>query len=64
MIMPFIIQPKIKNTSIPSDASVIKDPAGALSMATSVSLPADKAAFQVELDLVSIALAAQSAFLV
>ncbi|GMP93774.1 hypothetical protein CsSME_00043478 [Camellia sinensis var. sinensis] len=64
VIVPFVIQPKIKNTPIPSDALVIKDPAVTLSMATSVSLPADKVAIRVEPDLVSIALAAQSAFLV
>ncbi|GMQ09797.1 hypothetical protein CsSME_00053055 [Camellia sinensis var. sinensis] len=64
VIVPFVIQPKIKNSPISSDASVIKDPVVALSMATSVSLPADKATFRSELDLVAIALATQSALLV
>ncbi|GMP68459.1 hypothetical protein CsSME_00028081 [Camellia sinensis var. sinensis] len=64
VIVPFVIQPKIKTRPISSDASVIKDPAAALSMATFVSLSADKAAFRAELDLVAIALAAQSALLV
>ncbi|XP_028091534.1 uncharacterized protein LOC114291852 [Camellia sinensis] len=61
VIVPFVIQPKIKNTPISSDASVIKDPAVALNLATSVSLPVDKAAFRAELDLVAIGLAAQLA---
>ncbi|GMP23807.1 hypothetical protein CsSME_00001277 [Camellia sinensis var. sinensis] len=64
MIVLFVIQPKIKNTPISSDASVIKDLAVALSMATSVSLPADNAAFRAEPDLIAIVLAAQSALLV
>ncbi|XP_028110673.1 zinc finger MYM-type protein 1-like [Camellia sinensis] len=63
VIVPFVIQPKIKNTPISCDASVIKDPAVALRLATSVSLPADKAAFREEPDLVTIGLAAQSALL-
>ncbi|GMP33710.1 hypothetical protein CsSME_00006910 [Camellia sinensis var. sinensis] len=63
VIVPFVIQPKIKNTPISSDASVIKDPAVALSLATSVSLPANKAAFWAEPDLVAIGLAAQSVLL-
>ncbi|GMP93610.1 hypothetical protein CsSME_00043366 [Camellia sinensis var. sinensis] len=64
VIVPFIIQPKIKNTPIPSDALIIKDPAVALGMVTSVSLSVDKAAFRAEPDLVAIALAVQSALLV
>ena len=64
VIVPFVIQPKMKNTPIFSDASVIKDPVIALSLATSVSLPADKATFRAEPDLVAITLAAQSALLV
>ncbi|GMQ09957.1 hypothetical protein CsSME_00053153 [Camellia sinensis var. sinensis] len=63
VIVPFVVQPKIKNTSISSDASVIRDPAVALSLATSISLPADKAAFWAKPDLVAIALAAQLALL-
>ncbi|XP_028059841.1 uncharacterized protein LOC114263492 [Camellia sinensis] len=63
VIVPFVVQPKIKNTPISSDASVIRDPAVALSLATSVSLPADKATFRAEPDLVVIALAAQSPLL-
>ncbi|GMP32323.1 hypothetical protein CsSME_00006132 [Camellia sinensis var. sinensis] len=64
VIVPFVIQPKIKNTPISCDASVIKDPAVALSLAKFVSLLADKAAFRAELDLVAIGLAAQLALLV
>ncbi|GMQ10089.1 hypothetical protein CsSME_00053230 [Camellia sinensis var. sinensis] len=63
VIVPFVIQPKIKNMPISSDASVIKDPAVALSLATSVSLPAGRAAFRAEPDLVAIGLTAQSALL-
>ncbi|GMQ09922.1 hypothetical protein CsSME_00053128 [Camellia sinensis var. sinensis] len=63
VIVPFVIQPKIKNMLISTDASVIKDPAVALSLATSVSLPADKAAFRAEPNLVAIGLAAQLALL-
>ncbi|GMP47030.1 hypothetical protein CsSME_00014968 [Camellia sinensis var. sinensis] len=63
LIVPFVVQPKIKNTPISSDASVIRDPAVALSLATSISLPVDKAAFRVEPDQVTIALAVQSALL-
>ncbi|XP_028077595.1 rRNA-processing protein EBP2-like [Camellia sinensis] len=48
---------------ISSDASVIKNPAVALSLVTSVLLPADKATFRAEPDLVAIGLAAQSALL-
>ncbi|XP_028096031.1 uncharacterized protein LOC114295929 [Camellia sinensis] len=63
VIVPFVIQPKIKNMPIFSDASVIKDPVVALNLATSVSLLANKAAFRAEPDLVAIGLAAQSALL-
>ncbi|GMP52813.1 hypothetical protein CsSME_00018498 [Camellia sinensis var. sinensis] len=63
VIVPFVIQPKIKNMPISSDVSVIKDPVVTLSLVTSVSLPADKAAFRAEPDLVAIGLAAQSALL-
>ncbi|KAF5933087.1 hypothetical protein HYC85_029258 [Camellia sinensis] len=55
--------PRQKNAPISCDASVIKDPAVALSLATSVSLLADKAVFRAEPDLIAIRLAAQSAFL-
>lgn len=64
VIVPFVIHPKMKNMPIFFDASVIKDPAVALSLATSVSLLADKATFRGEPDLVAIALAVQSALLV
>ncbi|XP_028104166.1 uncharacterized protein LOC114303228 [Camellia sinensis] len=48
---------------ISSDASAMKDPTMALRLADSVSLPADKATFREEPDLVTIAFAAQSALL-
>ena len=63
-VVYLVIQPKINNMPISNDASVIKDPAVALSLATSISLPADKATFQGEPDLELIAFAAQSALLV
>ena len=37
VVVPFVVQPKIKNMAISDDASVIKDPAVALSLATSIS---------------------------
>ena len=58
MVVPFVIQPKIKNTPISSDAFALKDPTVTLSLAASTSLPADKATFRAEPDLVAIALAA------
>ncbi|GMP76120.1 hypothetical protein CsSME_00032933 [Camellia sinensis var. sinensis] len=64
VVTPFVVEPKIKNMSISSEASALKDPAVALSLAASVSLPADKATFRAEPDLVAIALAAQSTLLV
>ncbi|XP_028066145.1 uncharacterized protein LOC114269083 [Camellia sinensis] len=63
VVVPFVAQPKIKDTPISSDASAMKDPAVALSLAALVSLPVDKATFQEELDLVAIAFAAQSTLL-
>ena len=64
VVVPFVVQPKIKDTPISSDASAMKDPAVALSLAASVSLPADKATFQEKPDLEAIAFAVQSALLV
>ncbi|GMP78687.1 hypothetical protein CsSME_00034524 [Camellia sinensis var. sinensis] len=64
LVVLFIIQPRIKNVPVASDASAVKDAAVALSVASSISLPVDRATFRVELDLLSIALAAQSAILV
>ncbi|KAF5933381.1 hypothetical protein HYC85_029552 [Camellia sinensis] len=64
VVVPFIVQPKIRDTPIPSNASIITDLAVVLSLATSVSLPADKASFHAMTDLVAIALSAQSALLV
>ncbi|GMP83226.1 hypothetical protein CsSME_00037215 [Camellia sinensis var. sinensis] len=61
VVVPFVVQPKIKNTPISSETSALKDLAVVLSLATSVSLLADKATFRSEPDLVAIALAAQSA---
>ncbi|KAF5931794.1 hypothetical protein HYC85_027965 [Camellia sinensis] len=63
VIVPFVIQPMIKNMPISSNASALKDPEVAFSLATSVSLPSDKEAFRVETDLDATALAAQSALL-
>ncbi|GMP78686.1 hypothetical protein CsSME_00034524 [Camellia sinensis var. sinensis] len=63
LVVLFIIQPRIKNVPVASDASAVKDAAVALSVASSISLPVDRATFRVELDLLSIALAAQSAIL-
>ncbi|GMP65759.1 hypothetical protein CsSME_00026425 [Camellia sinensis var. sinensis] len=48
---------------IASDASALKDPVVALSMASSISLPVDRAIFWAKPDLMLIALAAQSALL-
>ena len=64
VVVPFVIEPKIKNLSISSEASALKDAAVAQSLAALGSLPADKATFRAEPDLATIALAAQSAFLV
>ncbi|XP_028119758.1 caldesmon-like [Camellia sinensis] len=63
MVVPFVVQSKIKNMSISSDASAVKDPVVALSLASSVLLPADKTAFCSESDVLAIALAAQTALL-
>ncbi|XP_028100560.1 uncharacterized protein LOC114299932 [Camellia sinensis] len=53
-VIPFVVQPKIKNMSISSDALAMKDPAVALSMASSISLSFDKATFHSEPDLLTI----------
>ncbi|CAL5324424.1 unnamed protein product [Camellia sinensis] len=63
VVAPFIIEPKIKNMPISSEASALKDLAVALSLAAAVSLPADMATFRAKPDLATVALAAQSAFL-
>ncbi|XP_028072598.1 uncharacterized protein LOC114274822 isoform X1 [Camellia sinensis] len=63
LVVPFTVQPRIRNMSIASDVLALKDPAVALSMASSISLPVDRATFQAEPDLMLIALAAQSALL-
>ncbi|GMP55599.1 hypothetical protein CsSME_00020368 [Camellia sinensis var. sinensis] len=55
----FVIQPRMKNASILSSRSAIKD----LSVASVLSLLSDKAAFCAESDVVSITLAVQSAIL-
>lgn len=47
-----------------SDASAIDDPAVALSLAASISLPADNKAFGAVPDIMAVALTAQSALLV
>lgn len=64
LLASFIIQPRMKNTPVSTDASAIKDPAVALSVASAIFLPMDKAVFRAELDVISIALVAQSAILV
>ncbi|XP_028062967.1 uncharacterized protein LOC114266277 [Camellia sinensis] len=63
VVAPFIIEPKIKNMSISSEASALKNPGVALSLAAAVSLPADKVTFRAETDLATVALATQSALL-
>ncbi|XP_028120753.1 caldesmon-like [Camellia sinensis] len=63
LVVPFTVQPKIRNMPISSDTSALKDPAVALIMASSISLPVDRAVFRAEPDLLSIALAAQLALL-
>ncbi|XP_028087301.1 uncharacterized protein LOC114288003 [Camellia sinensis] len=63
VVVPFVVQPNIKNTPISSEASAMNDPAIALSLTASVSLLVDKANFRAEPDLVAIALATQSALL-
>ncbi|GMP75932.1 hypothetical protein CsSME_00032840 [Camellia sinensis var. sinensis] len=63
LVVLFIIQPRIKNVPISFDASAVKDAAVALNLASSISLPVDRATFRAEPDLLSIALAAQSAIL-
>ena len=64
VVAPFIVLPKVKDTLISSDASAIEDPAVALSLAASISLPADNAAFRAMPDVMAVALSAQSALLV
>lgn len=54
----------MKHAPVATDASVIKDLAVALSVASAISLPVNKITFRAESDVVSIALAAQSAVLV
>ena len=61
---PFIVRPKTKDMPISSNASAIEDPAVALSLAASISLPADVAAFRTVPDIMAVALSAQSALLV
>ncbi|XP_028100385.1 myosin-8-like [Camellia sinensis] len=64
-VVAFVVQPRIKNVSISSDASALKDPTVALSMASPISLSTDRETFRTEPDLLAIALAlaAQSAIL-
>ncbi|XP_028074771.1 uncharacterized protein LOC114277128 [Camellia sinensis] len=64
LVVSFTIQPKIKNMSVAFDASIIRDPGVALSLASFISLPVDRVAFRAEADLLAIALATQSAILV
>lgn len=64
VIVPFVIQPMIKNMPVSFDALALKDPEVTFSLATSVSLPSDMEAFRVEPDLNVTALATQSALLV
>lgn len=64
MTVPFVIQPMIKDTPVSFNASALKDPKVAFSVATCVTLPSDKEAIRLEPDLNATALAAQSALLV
>lgn len=64
VVAPFIVQPRIKDMPISSNASAIEDPAVALSLAASNSLPADIAAFRAVPDVMAVALSAQSVLLV
>lgn len=64
LVLPFTIQPRVRNMPISSDTSALRDPAVALSMASSISLPVDRVVFRAEPDLMLIALATQSALLV
>ena len=63
-VVPFVIRPMVRNMPVPSDASALKDPEVAFGVATSLSLPCDMEAFQLEPDLNATMLAAQSALLV
>ncbi|KAF5933541.1 hypothetical protein HYC85_029712 [Camellia sinensis] len=63
VVAPFIVRQKIKDTPISSDASAIEDPAVALSLAASISLPADTAAFRAVSDVMVVALSTQSVLL-
>ncbi|XP_028112948.1 uncharacterized protein LOC114311069 [Camellia sinensis] len=63
VVAPFIIRPKVSDMPISSDASTIEDPAVALSLAASISLPADNIAFRATLDVMVVALSTQSALL-
>ncbi|GMP79111.1 hypothetical protein CsSME_00034780 [Camellia sinensis var. sinensis] len=63
LVVPFIIQPRIKNMPVASYESAIRDPAVALSLASSISLPIHRATFRTEADLLAITLAAESAIL-
>ncbi|GMP36012.1 hypothetical protein CsSME_00008262 [Camellia sinensis var. sinensis] len=64
VVAPFIVRPKIKDMPISSDASAIEDPAVALSLAASISLSIDNAAFRAVPNVMAVALSAQSALLV
>lgn len=64
LVVPFTIQPRIRNMPIAFDASALKGPAVALSVASSISLLVDRAVFRAKPDLKLIALAVQSALLV
>ncbi|THF93878.1 hypothetical protein TEA_004902 [Camellia sinensis var. sinensis] len=61
---PFIIQPRMKSLPVLASRSAIKDHVVALSVTSALSLPSDRSMFHAESDVVSIALAAQSAILV
>ncbi|GMP68160.1 hypothetical protein CsSME_00027873 [Camellia sinensis var. sinensis] len=60
---PFVIQPRMKNAPVLSSGLAIKDPVVALSVASVLSLPSDKAAFHAESDVVSNTLVVQLAIL-
>ncbi|THG09097.1 hypothetical protein TEA_020397 [Camellia sinensis var. sinensis] len=56
-------EPKIKDSLIPTGASAMKEPEVALSMATVITLPLDKAMFRAEPDVVLITMVVQLAIL-
>ncbi|KAL7193678.1 hypothetical protein ACSBR2_025317 [Camellia fascicularis] len=58
------IKSRVKGAVIPTTASAVKEPAVALNVVATITLPMDKAAFHIEPNVVSIALVAQSIILI